>query len=116
MSDQWDEGQRGPKMALVKNPTRTIWKYQIPVLEDFTIDLPKGAEIIRFANEGGLLWLWAIVEPEAEIKPRRLLAFKTGAEMPSRPMKFLGYAAIVIQAELMLYYFEPEFSQENSHD
>lgn len=107
MDDQWNEAERGPKMALVKNPSRTIWKYQIPVLEDFTIKLPTGAEIIRFANEGGKLWLWAVVNPSAEIEDRRLLAFKAGAEMPSEPMDYLGCAAIYIQAELMLYYFEP---------
>lgn len=103
----WDDSERGPKMALVEKPSRTIWKYQIPVLEDFTISLPKGAEIIRFANEEGRLWIWAIVCPDAELKPRRILAFKAGAEMPDDKLKYLGCAAIYIQAELMLYYFEP---------
>ena len=104
--DNWDETERGPKMAIVEKPNRTIWKYQIPVLEDFTIGLPEGAEIIRFANEGGKLWLWAIVQPDAPHVPRHLLAFKTGAEMPQIPLRYLGCAAIYIQAELMLYYFE----------
>ena len=108
MSDSsWNEEERGPKQALVKEPVRTIWKYQIPVLEDFEIDLPEGAEIIRFANEEGKLWIWAIVNPKAPVKPKRLLAFKTGAEMPEIPLRYIGCAAIYIQAELMLYYFEP---------
>ncbi len=107
MDDQWNEAERGPRQALVERPGMTIWKYQIPVLEDFTIDLPEGAQIIRFDNEVGKLWLWAIVRPDAPIVPRRLLAFKTGAEMPDIPMSYLGCAAIYIQAELMLYYFEP---------
>jgi len=102
----WDEEQRGPKQALIEKPNKTIWKYQIPILEDFTVDLHEGAEIIRFANEGGMLWLWAIVEPNAPIKPKRILAFKTGAEMPMDNLNYLGCAAIHIQAELMLYYFE----------
>lgn len=111
MADAWDEKLRGPKQALVKKPTRTIWKYQIPVLEDFTVDLPEGAEIIRFKNEGGLLWLWAVVRPDNPIEKRRLLAFKAGAEMPEAPLTYLGCAAIYVQAELMLYYFE-----EAEHD
>lgn len=106
--DSWNEDERGPKQALVEKPSRTIWKYQIPVLEDFEVDLPSGAHIIRFANEGGKLWLWAVVEPDAPIEPLRLLAFKAGAEMPQIPMSYLGCAAIYIQAELMLYYFQPE--------
>jgi len=104
--DSWNEEQRGPKQALIEKPKRTIWKYQIPVLEDFEVDLPKGAEIIRFENEGGLLWIWAIVNPDAPIEPKRLLAFKTGAEIPDMDLNYLGCAAIYIQQELMLYYFE----------
>lgn len=104
--DSWNEKERGPKQALVEKPKRTIWKYQIPVLEDFNISLPKGAEIIRFDNEEGKLWLWAIVNPDSPTEERRLLAFKTCAEMPDKSLKFLGMAAIYIQAELMLYYFE----------
>jgi len=106
--DSWNEEQRGPKQALIEAPSKTIWKYQIPVKENFTIDLPIGAEIIRFENENGLLWLWAVVEPQASTEERRLLAFKTGAEIPAVPLKYLGCAAIFIQAELMLYYFEHE--------
>ena len=104
--DSWNSDERGPKQALVEKPKRAIWKYQIPVLEDFTVDLPDGAEIIRFANEEGMLWIWAVVNPDAEIVPKRLLAFKTGAEMPDMKLNYLGCAAIYIQAELMLYYFE----------
>lgn len=39
--DQWDTTTRGVKMS---NPTGfTIFKYQMPVLEDFYLDLPRGA-------------------------------------------------------------------------
>lgn len=107
MDDVWDERERGPRQALVERPARTIWKYQIPVLERFDVDLPEGAEIIRFKNEGGKLWLWAVVQPDSPISPKTLLAFKAGAEMPTEKLKYLGCAAIFIQAELMLYYFEP---------
>lgn len=116
MCDSWDESERGPKQALIERPTRAIWKYQVPVLEDFTISLPEGAEIIRFANEEGKLWLWAVVSPDNPVEDRRLLAFKTGAEMPSAHLRYLGCAAIYIQAELMLYYFEPTSSPAPSTD
>ena len=106
MDDSWNENERGPKQALVEKPKRVIWKYQIPVLEDFEVELPTGAQIIRFDNEGGKLWFWAVVQPDAPIESKRLLAFKTGAEIPDIAMNYLGMAAIFIQAELMLYYFE----------
>lgn len=105
-NDSWDESTRGPKMALIEKPSKTIWKYPIPILEDFEIELPEGAQIIRFANENGFLFLWAVVSPDNKLQKRRIRAFKTGAEMPTENLAFLGYAPIYIQAELMLYYFE----------
>jgi len=105
--DNWDEETRGEKQALVETPAKTIWKYQIPILEEFTINLPINAEIIRFANEDGLLWLWAIVDPNIDLESRTIYAFKTGAEMPTdKTLGYLGMAPIYIQQELMLYYFE----------
>ena len=106
MDSGWVDSERGEKQALIEKPSKTIWKYQIPVLEVFEVNLPTGAEIIRFDNEGGKLWLWAVVEPDAPIEPLTLRAFKTGAEMPAdKDLEYLGCAAIFIQAELMLYYF-----------
>lgn len=106
MDDSWNEEERGPKQALIKEPTQTIWKFQIPVLEEFTVDIPGGGVPIRFDNQGGKLWMWAICSPGQPTKPLRFRAFKTGAEMPvDSPMSYVGCAAIYIQAELMLYYF-----------
>lgn len=42
--DQWDETMRGKKMSSADG--RVIFKYQMPVLERFTMKMPKGAEII----------------------------------------------------------------------
>lgn len=111
--DSWNEKERGPKQALIEKPTKAIWKYQIPVLEVFDVELPAGAEIIRFENEGGKLWLWAVVAPDAPIKPITIYAFKTGAEISTdKELKYIGCAAIFIQAELMLYYFVEQEKQE----
>jgi hypothetical protein len=85
---------------------RTIWKYQLPVLERFDMALPVGAEILRIADQGGMLWMWVAVDTTAPVEERRFHAFKTGAAMPDIPLRYLGWAAIHIQAELALYFFE----------
>lgn len=106
MSNGWNAEIRGPKMS--GDTGNRIWKYQIPVKEEFSVDLPEGAQIIRFANEGGLLYLWAVVDTSAPIKPVFIEAFKAGGTMPDdlHRHRYLGMAPIYIQAELMLYYFE----------
>lgn len=86
----------------------TIFKYQMPVSESFEMKLPKGAEIIRMNGEMGGLWLWAVVDTEADDETRKFHAFKCGGSgmSPDMNLTYRGCAAIYIQAELMLYIFE----------
>ena len=102
----WDESVRGPRMSGTSG--NRIWKYQMPVAEQFTMDLPKGAQIIRMAGENGYLWLWAVVDTAAPIEKRKFESFKAGGTMPDDLSNhvFRGMAHIYIQAELMLYIFE----------
>ena len=103
---QWDEATRGPRMSGTTG--NRIWKYQMPVAEQFEMKLPKGAEIIRMAGENGYLWLWAVVDTSAPDEVRKFEAFKAGGTMPDDLTNhvFRGMAHIYIQQELMLYIFE----------
>ncbi len=101
----WDETVRGPRMSSATG--RVIFKYQMPVLEEFTMDLPAGAEIIRMEDQGGMFWLWAVVNTDAPTEARKFRAFKTGAKMPDGvPLRYIGFCAIFVQMELGLYIFE----------
>lgn len=105
MDSGWT-ADRGEKQALISTPIQTIWKYQIPVLEKFSLTLPENSKVLRVANEGGKLWMWINVHPHADVKEYKFLAFKTGADMGAlRNAEYIGCAPIFIQAELMLYYF-----------
>ena len=103
---EFDTALRGNIMS--GNSGNRIWKYQMPVAEKFTLNLPKDAQIIRMAGENGLLWLWAVVDTDAPLQERHFEAFKAGGTMPDDLTchVFRGMAAIFIQAELMLYIFE----------
>lgn len=102
---QWDSSTRGEKMAFPVG--KTIFKYQVPVQERFTMKLPAGAEIIRLAGHGGMFWLWAIVDTTAPDEDRLFHAFKTGGKIPpDLSLSYIGCCALFIQMELMLYIFE----------
>jgi hypothetical protein len=103
--DTWDETVRGPRMSDATG--RVIFKYQMPVLESFEMQLPAGAEIIRVADMDGMFWMWAVVNTNAPTETRRFMAFKTGAEIPANiNLKYIGFCAIFVQMELGLYIFE----------
>lgn len=104
-SDQWDEALRGKKMSSATG--RVIFKYQMPVLERFTMMLPAGAEIIRMADQGGMFWLWAVVRTDAPDEERRFISVKCGGNVPETPgLLFRGFCAVHVQQELGLYIFE----------
>lgn len=106
MTDEtyWSE-DRGPKMSAATG--RVIWKYPVPVLEEFTLNLPREAEVLRIAMIDGHVWLWALVDTEAELVTRRFFAVKCGAAVPDGPeLRHLGFYALYVQQELGLYVFE----------
>jgi len=71
------------------------------------MELPQGAEIIRMEDQGGMFWLWAVVDTRAPSEVRRFMAFKTGAKMPDGvPLRYIGFCAVHVQMELGIYIFE----------
>ena len=102
---QWDESLRGPQMSDVHG--KTIFKYQMPVLEKFEMELPKEAEIIRMEDQDGMFWLWAVVDTRLGTEIRNFRAFKTGALIPDGwDLQYIGFCAVFVQMELGLYIFE----------
>lgn len=104
-SDQWDEATRGKKMSSAAG--RVIFKYQMPVMERFTMKLPRGAEIIRMADQGGMFWLWAVVDTREPDEERHFYAVKCGGNMPDiQRLEYRGFCAVHVQQELAVYIFE----------
>lgn len=87
---------------------KAIYKYPLPVQEKHTIELPKGARIIRVEDVDGLFFLWAIVDTEAEKENRFLEFYKTGQPIttPLDDLVYIGRCKLFIMQELCLYVFE----------
>jgi hypothetical protein len=103
--DQWDSTVRGEKMSAVSG--RTIFKYQMPVLEEFSMSLPQGAKVIRVADQGGMFWLWAEIRTDVPDEVRHFRAYKCGGQMPDDlKLEYVGFCAVFVQMELGLYIYE----------
>ena len=50
---------------------KTIFKYQLAITDEQTLFLPKDAEILSVADQGGMLCMWAAIEtcnlPESRV-------------------------------------------------
>lgn len=112
----WDSTTRGPRMSDATGDV--IFRYQVPILERFTLDLPGGAQIIRVAMENGFASIWAVVNTNAKLEKRYFHAYKTGARIERRnDLHYLGFISLHVQMELGLYLFEDvdgAFHQEKS--
>lgn len=105
MDDQWDVSVRGPRMSEASG--WVIFKYQMPVLERFEMTLPAGAQIIRMEDQGGMFWMWAVVNTDNPPEVRHFHAYKTGAAMSNRgKLEYVGFCKVFVQMELGLYIFE----------
>lgn len=62
---------------------RTIYKYEIPVADDFTLHLPARAKVLTVDNQFGEPHIWCEVETLAGTEPRLFSIIGTGHEIPS---------------------------------
>lgn len=70
----------------------TIWKYQLPLQDDFELELPKFAKVLSVGaqNDMPVIWVQVIVdEPEKEI--RKFCLAGTGQHMNGKhQLTFIG--------------------------
>lgn len=84
-----------------------IFKYQMPICEKYSLQLPIRAEILRVDDVDGMFYLWAMVNPSAPLEQRNFEAYKTGQDIPNpEGLVYLGHCCIYIGMELCLYIHE----------
>lgn len=69
---------------------RAIWKYPLDVTDQQTVGMPAAAQVLSVADQAGALTVWALVDTEAAIEPRRFWIVGTGRPMPVSGATFLG--------------------------
>jgi len=69
---------------------KTIWKFEAPLTGVFSLEMPKGAEILSFQGQKDKLCIWAIVETDAQIERRRFCIGGTGYWLPENFGRYIG--------------------------
>lgn len=60
----------------------TVWKFKLPIDQDFTLEMPMGALYGRVDSQNGIGVLWAQVDTNKQNQTRRLGVFGTGQPIP----------------------------------
>jgi hypothetical protein len=58
-----------------------IWKFPFPMQNEFTIEMPRGAQFLFVASQHGTGCLWAMVAPKMSREQRRFRLYGTGHEI-----------------------------------
>lgn len=67
-----------------------IYKYNIPVVDFFELELPIGAKILCVQTQNEMPCIWAMVDPSAAKHPRRFSVIGTGHEIEFTTTLYIG--------------------------
>jgi hypothetical protein len=87
--------------------TRRIWKYELEITDEQTVNMPMHADILTVQMQGGTMCMWALVEPENVKRPRKFLVVGTGNPMPDGMQRYVGTVQMM-QGSLVWHIFEAE--------
>lgn len=74
---------------------KKIFKYPVNIVDRQEIEMPEGAEILTVQNQGGVICLWAIVDPEKEKLTRTIRIIGTGHDIADGEAETLIYIGTV---------------------
>jgi hypothetical protein len=84
---------------------RAVWKYSVPILDRFTIEMPHGAWLLHVGMHNGRPCLWAIVTPDAPPVARSFRLAGTGHPIGEESLSYLG-SFLMDRDEVIFHLFE----------
>lgn len=83
-----------------------VFKYEIPLDEEFTLQLPVGARILSFQVQDGQPMIWALVNVHAPFESRQFLLCGTGHKInEDRIQSYIGTIQL-LEGKLVFHLFE----------
>lgn len=69
---------------------KTIWKWPLAVTDRQFLGVPAGAQALTVQVQGGLLKLWALVDPDQPEVRKEIRIIGTGHAIPADPGRYIG--------------------------
>jgi len=67
-----------------------IFKYQIPIQENFSLNIPKYSSILSFQLQNDIPCIWVVVHENQPLEKHNFSIYGTGYEVNSSPMGYQG--------------------------
>jgi len=92
---QWSDG-----------PSKNGKIYKYPIRDTaVTLEIPELARILSVREQRGQIMLWALVEPDAPLRERRIVIIGTGHDMPNGRLDFIE-TFFMANGDLVFHAFE----------
>lgn len=69
---------------------KAVWKYDVPIDDDFTLRMPEGAKILSGAVQRGSPVIWALVDTQASDVSRHFILRGTGHSIVDEKLTFIA--------------------------
>lgn len=71
---------------------KRVYKYFLPLNDGdvVSIVMPDGAEILHFGEQNGGFMLWALVDPDKPVSPRKIRIAGTGHDIDESIERYIG--------------------------
>ena len=86
---------------------KTIWKFPLEITDEQSVEMPKGAQLLSVAMQGGSdCCLWALVDPSDIRESRKVNIYGTGHPLPDDPGRHIG-TFVMHDGLLVFHAFDP---------
>ena len=85
-------------------PIKKIFKYPFQINDSVCIRMPKGAHILTVQTQGGQSCLWALANPDAELKDHNFRIFGTGHPISGEEMQSMGYVGTFLMPSGLVWH------------
>lgn len=89
----------GVCVEIQRKMAKTIYKYELPIVDQVVLVMPKGAIPLCVQAQGDDLQLWAMVDPKAPMEERKFRIIGTGHPIPdSRDLVYIDTVQVRINS------------------
>lgn len=82
----------------------SVWKYEFPITDHFSIPLPSGARVLTAQMQGDVPVMWVEVDEQAARTPRHFHVIGTGNPFPQ--FLALNYIATIQERRFVWHVYE----------
>lgn len=82
----------------------TVWKYEVPINFDFTLELPIGAKILKYDTQRNVPMLWVLVNSANDKEKRKFIMLGTGHERELSPISLIYIGTCLMMGDGLVWH------------